>query len=159
MKIRRSDDGYFTLEAALVLPFAFAVILIVIQIWFYKYDRVLQDMDTAAVVVRTIEQTDLSPEEKVAYAISEMQGRYKRAYIAWNFGDLSVRCSGNTVSCITTGSSGYSGGSFLFSVPSSLSAESSRSRTVADEVFVIRTYRKALGAAGAADAYLNGEER
>lgn len=159
MSVRHDDRGYFSLEAALILPFVLGVILLVMRIWFFRYDHVLQDMDTCAVVIRASEQTDMTPDEKASYVVSQMQGRYKDAYIAWNFGDLNVKCSGDTVSCITTGSSGYSGGSFVYSVSGMSEAVSSRSRTSVSEVFVIRTYRKALGAAGAAEEYLNGEEQ
>ena len=46
-----------------------------IRIWFFRYDNVLQDMDTDAVVVRASLQRDMSPEERSNYIISQMQGR------------------------------------------------------------------------------------
>ena len=93
------DGGYFTLEAAMILPFALGAVLLVLRIWFYRYDRVLQDMDTSAVVIGAMEQQDLNAEEKASYVVAQMQGRYKEHYISWNFGDISVSCSSDSVSC------------------------------------------------------------
>ncbi|MCR4791724.1 MAG: hypothetical protein K5871_03170 [Lachnospiraceae bacterium] len=154
MNLRRSDQGYFTLEASLILPFALGVILLVIQIWFFKYDRVLQDMDTDAVIIRSLEQHDMSPDEKAAYAIAQMQDRYKEAYIAWNFGDLRVNASLNSVALETTGSSFSFRGTGPLGIYGSLSCVTTRSRSSPNEVFVIRTYRKALRAEDALNEHM-----
>ena len=147
MSIAKNDSGYFTLEASLILPFALGIILMVIRIWFFRYDNVLQDMDTGAVVVRASLQRDLTPDERADYVVSQMQGRYRDSYIAWNFGELNVRCGADSVLCETSGSIGsiasidVIGGTSAFG-----SCVSVRSRTSPEEVFVIRTYRKVLGA-------------
>ena len=147
MSIAKNDSGYFTLEASLILPFTLGIILMVIRIWFFRYDRVLQDMDTCSVVVRCMEQQDMNADERAAYVIEQMQGRYKDSYIAWNFGEVSATCNGNSVTCTVTGSGGHiSGIAGLWNEPDAYSASSERSRTVIPETFVIRTYRKALGA-------------
>ena len=147
MNTRRYRDGYLTIEAAMIMPVVLGIIILVMRIWFFRYDRVLQDMDTCAVVIRCMEQQDLDVEEKASYIIEQMQGRYKEHYIAWNFGDISVLCRGDSVSCTVTGSSGpLAGISGLWDEPDSMSASSERERTILPEVFVIRTYRKALGA-------------
>ena len=139
--------GYMTVEAAMILPVALAMVVLVMRIWFFRYDRVLQDMDTGSVAVRCMEQQDLSADERAAYVIEQMQERYKDSYIAWNFGEVSASCSRDSVTCTVTGSSGHiSGISGLWNVQDSMSATSERNRTVTPEVFVIRTYRKALGA-------------
>ena len=147
MSIAKNDSGYFTLEASLILPFALGIILMVIRIWFFRYDRVLQDMDTCSVVVRCMEQQDMNADERAAYVIEQMQGRYKDSYIAWDFGDVSATCGGDSVTCTVTGSSGHIAGILVpWNDPVVYSASSERTRTVIPETFVIRTYRKALGA-------------
>lgn len=139
--------GYMTIEAAMIMPVVLGVVILVMRIWFFRYDRVLQDMDTCAVVVRCLEQQDMNPDEKASYIVEQMQGRYKEHYIAWNFGDISVSCRGDSISCTATGSSGpIVGISGLWDEPDSMYASSERERTILPEVFVIRTYRKALGA-------------
>ena len=154
MKIFRSDSGYFTLEAALMLPFALGIILLVMRIWFFRYDNVLQDMDTDAVVVRASLQRDMSPEERSAYVISQMQGRYRDSYIAWNFGELNVRCGADNIFCETSGNAGSIASVGVFdNIASFGTCISSRNRSAPDEVFVIRTYRKVLGAGEALEEY------
>ena len=156
MSIKKNDSGYFTLEAALILPFVLGIILMVIRIWFFRYDNVLQDMDTGAVVVRASLQRDMSPDERADYVISQMQERYRDSYIAWNFGELNVRCSGDTTICETSGSSVAGEAIGVFNdIPSSVSCVSARSRTSPEEVFVIRTYRKVLGAGRSIEEYFS----
>lgn len=156
MKIMKCDSGYFTLEAALILPFVLGIILMVIRIWFFRYDNVLQDMDTGAVVVRASLQRDMSPEERADYVVSQMQERYRDSYIAWNFGELNVRCSGDTVFCETSGSSATGASVDVFGgIPSFGACVSARSRTSPEEVFVIRTYRKVLGAGDVLEDYFS----
>ncbi len=144
---RKSLGGYMTVEAALIMPMALGIVILVLRIWFFRYDRVLQDMDTCGVVVRCTEQQDMDPEERASYIIEQIQGRYKDSYIAWNFGEVSAVCRGDSISCTVTGSSGQIADiAGLWDVPDTLSAETERARTVFPEVFVIRTYRKAPGA-------------
>ena len=158
MNTRRYRDGYLTIEAAMIMPVVLGIIILVMRIWFFRYDRVLQDMDTCAVVIRCMEQQDLDVEEKASYIIEQMQGRYKEHYIAWSFGDISVSCRGDSVSCSVTGSSGQIAGiSGLWDVPDTMSALSERERTALPEVFIIRTYRKALGAGEYISSSLNEE--
>ena len=143
----KSLGGYMTVEAALIMPMALGIVILVLRIWFFRYDRVLQDMDTCSVVVRCMEQQDMNADERAAYVIEQMQGRYKDSYIAWDFGEVSATCNGNSVTCTVTGSGGHiSGIAGLWNEPDAYSASSERTRTVIPETFVIRTYRKALGA-------------
>lgn len=147
MKSGDHTGGYLTIEAAMIMPVVLGIVILVMRIWFFRYDRVLQDMDTCAVVVRCMEQKDMNADEKAAYIVEQMQGRYKDHYIAWSFGDISASCRGGSVSCSVTGSSGpIARISGLWDVPGSMSATSERERTILSEVFVIRTYRKALEA-------------
>ena len=154
MKSIRSDSGYFTLEAALILPFALGIILMVIRIWFFRYDNVLQDMDTDAVVVRASLQRDMSPEERADYVVTQMQERYRDSYIAWNFGELNVRCGADTIFCETSGNAGsIASVGVLDNIASFGTCISTRSRSAPDGTFVIRTYRKIIGAGEAIEEY------
>lgn len=135
-----------SVEAALVLPFAFLITLLVIRLWFFRYDCVLQEMDTAAVVVRALEQQDMTGDEKAEYVISQMQGRYKDHYISWSFGEIHTSCTADSVECSLSGqASGMPGGIVFGELSDTWSSSVTRSRRSVSEVFVIRTYRKALG--------------
>lgn len=142
----KQEDGYMSVEAALVLPFAFLITLLVIRLWFFRYDCVLQEMDTAAVVVRALEQQDMTGDEKAEYVISQMQGRYKDHYISWSFGEIHTSCTADSVECSLSGqASGMPGGIVFGELSDTWSSSVTRSRRSVSEVFVIRTYRKALG--------------
>lgn len=135
-----------SVEAALVLPFAFLITLLVIRLWFFRYDCVLQEMDTAAVVVRALEQQDMTGDEKAEYVISQMQGRYKDHYISWSFGEIHTSCTADSVECSLSGqASGMPGGIVFGELSDTWSSSVTRSRRSVSEVFVIRTYRKATG--------------
>ena len=135
-----------SVEAALVLPFAFLITLLVIRLWFFRYDCVLQEMDTAAVVVRALEQQDMTGDEKAEYVISQMQGRYKDHYISWSFGEIHTSCTADSVECSLSGqASGMLGGIVFGELSDTWSSSVTRSRRSVSEVFVIRTYRKATG--------------
>ena len=143
----KQEDGYMSVEAALILPFAFLIILLVIRLWFFRYDSVLQEMDTAAVVVRALEQQDMTADEKAEYVISQMQGRYKDKYISWSFGDLHASCTADSVECTASGRAARMPGGLVFGeLADNWESSVTRSRRSVPEVFVIRTYRKALEA-------------
>ena len=139
----KRTDGYLSVEAAMIMPVVFMIILLVIRLWFFRYDCVLQEMDTAAVVIRTLEQQDKNASEKAEYALSQMQSRYKEHYISWVFGDISVSCTSDSVECTVSGQCRTVPGALYFgSLGQNLSSSVTRSRRAVSEVFVIRTYRK-----------------
>ena len=140
-------DGYMTVEAALILPISFFISLLVIRLWFFRYDCVLQEMDAASIVVRTLEQQDLNADEKAEYVISEIQGRYKEHYILWSFGEVRTLCTADSVECTLSGECGGMPGAVYFGEPGDSWVSSvTRSRRNVSEVFVIRAYRKVLEA-------------
>lgn len=145
-KILLSDDGFFTLEAVLVFPVALAIILLVMQIWFFRYNRVLQETDTMQILVHASQMQDMSPEERTSFLVSELQGRYRDKYMAWNFGDISASFSKGKLSCLIRGSGGFSGGGMIpWNVSGGGEAATDRSKNTVSEVFVIRSFRKLLG--------------
>ena len=110
----KRTDGYLSVEAAMIMPFVFMIILLVIRLWFFRYDTVLQEMDTAAVVIRTLERQDLNASEKAEFALSNMRGRYKDHYISWIFGDIHVTCTADSVECTVSGRCGGMTGGLIF---------------------------------------------
>ena len=139
----KKEDGYLSVEASLILPVAFMVILLVLRLWFFRYDTVLQEMDTASVVVRTLQQQEMNSEEKAEYAISEIQSRYKEHYISWNFGEVKAVCTADSVECTVSGECRAMPGVSVFGeLGDTWISSVTRSRRNVSEVFVIRTYRK-----------------
>ena len=66
-RARFKADGYFTVEAALIFPFVMGVILLVIYMWFFQYDRCLMEQDYALITVMATEKQKLKPQERVDY--------------------------------------------------------------------------------------------
>ncbi len=141
----KQTDGYLTIEAAMILPFALMIVLLVLRVWFFRYDTVLQEMDTASIVIRTLEKQDMDGAQKAEYVVSQMQGRYKDHYISWIFGDIRVSCTADSVECSVSGSCRTLPGAEEFGrLSDNWSTNVTRSRRAVSEVFVIRTYRKVL---------------
>ena len=73
--------GYMTVEASLVLPMVFGVILFVLSLLFYSYDRCLLEQDVAALVVRSEYLEGGTTEEKVQRLKAEVREWYLEKYV------------------------------------------------------------------------------
>ena len=144
--VNMNNSGYFTVEAVLILPIALAIILLVMQIWFFRYNRLLQENDTCGVLVRSSHMQELNADERASYVVSELQTRYKDKYIAWNFGEISSSDSKGILTCTVTGRSGFSPGwHYPWTDKAESVAVTQKSRRVYSELSIIRNYRKLLG--------------
>lgn len=77
MKIK----GYMTVEASLVLPMVFGVIVFVICLLFYSYDRCLLEQDMSALVVRSGYLPGDTLKERLASMEGEVQDLYVEKYV------------------------------------------------------------------------------
>ena len=86
MKIHRKKiEGYFTVEAAMVLPIVIAVILMIIYMWFFQYNRCLMEQDTAILALRgSILQAE-EKEEVFSFVQAQYQERNKEKYRKYCF--------------------------------------------------------------------------
>ena len=75
-RFRDMERGYFTVEAAMIFPFVMGVILLVIYMWFFQYDRCLMEQDYALITVLGTEKQGLSPEERVEHIRKLISGLY-----------------------------------------------------------------------------------
>ncbi len=73
--------GYMTVEASFILPMVFGVILFVISLLFYSYDRCLLEQDVMSLVVRSeyLEGDDL--QEKRALLEQDIINWYLDKYV------------------------------------------------------------------------------
>ena len=79
------NNAYFTVEAALVLPLVISILIFVIYMLFYQYDRCLleQDMGALALWGSLEEAADAASfEEKVRNRIAQL---YREKYMAWSY--------------------------------------------------------------------------
>lgn len=95
-KLRRIK-AYFTVEAALVLPFAMGALLLTIFLFIFQYDRCLMEQDAGLLVLYagTLEAED---GEEAALLINEKASEiYWDKYVAWEMEKLQVIWEKNEV--------------------------------------------------------------
>lgn len=73
--------GYMTVEASLVLPIVFSIIMFVLSLLLYSYDRCLLEQDVAALVVRSEYLDGGTTEEKVRRMRAEVGDWYLEKYV------------------------------------------------------------------------------
>lgn len=80
--------GYMTVEASFVLPMVFGVVMFVLSLLFYSYDRCLLEQDVMSLIVRSeyIEGDGL--EEKVRSMEAEVGKWYREKYV---WADIAVQ--------------------------------------------------------------------
>ena len=94
----KKENGYFTVEAALVFPMAISVILFVIYMMLFQYDRCLLEQDLGAMALwgSRAEATDgVSLEDKIRQRVTSM---YMDKYAAWKVTVLDTSLEKNRFS-------------------------------------------------------------
>lgn len=80
--------GYMTVEASLVIPMVFGMVVFILSLLFYSYDRCLLEQDVMTYVVRSVYLDGDSVEEKTQSLEAELRNWYRDKYV-WM--DISVR--------------------------------------------------------------------
>lgn len=86
MKVR----AYFTVEAALVLPIVMGVILLMIYLWFFQYDRCLMEQDAGILALRGTTIEAPNNQERVRLLTKEARQIYGDKYVAWEGGKEAI---------------------------------------------------------------------
>lgn len=95
-KIRKAD-AYFTVEAVLILPLTLGVILLVIYLWFYQYDRCLMEQDMGMLALRGAVLQKSDSRERLEEVKSLLGMRDIDKYVAWEEGGADIKVSGGKV--------------------------------------------------------------
>ena len=141
--------GYFTVEAALIMPFVLAVILLVTYMWFFKYDRCLMEQDFAWITVRSIMARDKASGERVEYAEKLIKQLYTKEYFAWKWGASSASIDKGELTVEVSGQLTFPfSGLAFWDGGNTWKAERSYTGGVISPMFGIRTYRKLEGVLG-----------
>ena len=91
MAAKVEEDAYFTVEASLVMPIVLAVIIIVMYIMFFRYDRCLMEQDCGILLVRGVSMQAANAEERVKKTNALQTRTDFSRYIAWSRGDVSIQ--------------------------------------------------------------------
>lgn len=135
--------GYFTVEATCIYPFVIAVILLVIYIWFFLYDRCLMEQDFAGVLVKGIAHQDLSSADRSEYMENQINSMYTDQYLCWDFGEISANTSGYNIEISAIGSLEFPFEGLNFWNDDNIwESERTYSGKVYNRMFIVRTYRK-----------------
>ena len=100
----KERNAYFTVEAALVFPVVISLLLFIIYMLFYQYDRCLLEQDMGAMALwGSLEEADNAGEleEKTR---NRMRERYREKYMAWSFTELEAGLEQNRFSAKGAGS-------------------------------------------------------
>lgn len=127
--MKKSMEGYFTVEAALLFPMILGVILFVIYSWFYQYDRCLMEMDTGTMALRG--------------CADEI---YDEKYVAWEPGQAQLTRKQDTVRAERTGRLTFPFSGFkLWNGEAVWRAKAAYENHRVSPVLFVRTYYKVTG--------------
>lgn len=90
VKGKRKVKAYFTVEAALILPMALGVIVLIMYLWFFQYDRCLMEQDAGILALRgTIVEAE-DNQKRVAMITKEAEQMNQDKYMAWENAEVAV---------------------------------------------------------------------
>ena len=101
--MRRSEEGYFTVEATLVMPIVLGLVFMTMYLWYFQYDRCLQDQDMGRVSMQAASLRNVTAQERCDHAAREGDRTIDDAYIAWESGDVTARQKGYMLEVERTG--------------------------------------------------------
>ncbi len=93
----KKTDAYLTVEAVLVLPVVLAVVVLVIYLWFFQYDRCLMEQNMGKLALRgcSLQVTDKKELAQTLYRQSEQID--PESYLAWDAAHAEITLKGNQV--------------------------------------------------------------
>ena len=92
----RKTEAYFTVEAALVLPMVIGVVLLVLYLLFFQYDRCLMEQEAGALSVRGC-ALQITDGEELVRQLSLQASKSDKAYLAWDKENARIRLQKNRV--------------------------------------------------------------
>lgn len=94
--MKKKTGAYLTVEASLLMPIILGVILLVVYLLFFQYDRCLMEQNTGVLAMRgcTLQMTD--KKSLMAEIVYNSEKKDKR-YLAWVMEDAIAVFKGNRV--------------------------------------------------------------
>lgn len=135
------EKGYFTVEAAMVFPVAFAIVILVMYLMFFQYNRCLMEQDAGIIALYGAAVTAESNEERIAQVRRKMAEMDEEKYIAWAGDEVKLKLEkGKMVVAVE-------GGTVIPFVKSQggVLTETTFQNSVFRPASVIRLFRKVMG--------------
>ena len=106
--VKRNLSGYFSVEAALVVPFAIAAIVTVVYLTIYRYDRCIVEQDLIMLSIYAVSMNGGDDRE------SRLQRRVREVdvtqYLNCRLETFQVEAAGDTVKSVVSGT-------YLYPIP------------------------------------------
>ena len=144
--MQRKIRAYFTVEAVLVLPIVFGVILLVMYFMFFQYDRCLLEQDIGALALygATVQADD--NEERIRQLSDRANGLYEEKYVAWDSTEIGMKLERGKLKVERKGSLRFPLPGLVFWSRKDVWGTSVRyENTVLSPTTMIRTWRKLTG--------------
>lgn len=96
-KMHYSQNAYFTLEACLIMPFVFGVIIFIMYVGFYSYDKCLLRQDTYRLLIRGCQIKNASNEDVMKRIKEEESKWYYDKYVMCVWADKRISVEYNSI--------------------------------------------------------------
>lgn len=138
------EEGYFTVEAALVLPMVLMEAVLVIYLLMFQYDRCLMEQDTGILAFRgMVAQGDAR--EKVEGLAEQAAEQDKGKYIAWEMDDARLKLNRGKLHIERSGRLAFPFYHMVGNVDAVWRAGAVYENHVASPVVFVRSWRKMTG--------------
>lgn len=99
----KTADGYFTVEATMIMSITLVCVVLLIYIGFYQYDRCLLTQDTYRLALKGSSSQFLDNQEIYQKIYKEYEDYYWKKYIGMKMSEPSIEVNGAEVLVETEG--------------------------------------------------------
>lgn len=142
--MRRNLDGYFTVEAAMVLPVVLGTVILIVYLLFFQYNRCLQEQDVGVLALRGRTLQTENNEERVRLLREHADDLYHEKYIAWESGAIELKLEKGTVNVKQSSQVRFPFGGMSY-VNQTWRTTAEYENRIISPVSFIRNYRKVIG--------------
>lgn len=97
------SGAFFTVEAAILYPAVLAVIVLMVYLLFFQYDRCLLEQDVGGAAVQSAGKWTLTKSELDEHMQNETTSFDEEKYIAWEAGDIQWKLEKSKIVIEKTG--------------------------------------------------------
>ena len=97
-------EAYFTVEAALILPLTLGIVVMIIYLMFYQYDRCLLEQDVGIAALRAAVATSEDAGERLEELRRQAGKTYWDKYVAFDPEEVTGKIKGNRLEAARKGS-------------------------------------------------------
>lgn len=95
--MQKETEAYFTVEAAMVMPIVLYVIIMILYLLFFQYNRCLLELDMGVFALRGSLAQAETDEDRAVLLRKQTTEVNKEKYIAWQFGEIQWKLEKGTL--------------------------------------------------------------